>query len=140
MNNIKIAETFTANSKEELISYHKQFIEEGFEGSMVRLNNSKYEINKRSSSLLKFKDFQDIACKIVDVKPSEKRSDQGSFICELEDGRTFGCGMRFSHSDRAEFLNNKEEYIGQVAEIRFFEYTDDGLIRFPVCVGLRLDK
>ena len=25
-------------------------------------------------------------------------------------------------------------------KIRFFEYTDDGLPRFPVCVGFRLDK
>ena len=29
---------------------------------------------------------------------------------------------------------------GKTAEIRFFEYTDDGLPRFPVCVGIRLDK
>jgi hypothetical protein len=33
----------------------------------------------------------------------------------------------------------KEEYIGQKAEVRFFEYTDGGIPRFPICHGFRLD-
>lgn len=140
MNNIKLVETFEINSKDELMKFHKQFVEEGYEGSMIRHSEEGYDVNKRSSSLLKFKDFQDIACTIVGVEPSEKRPDQGSFICALEDGRTFGCGMRFSHEERKDVINNPQNYIGQTAEIRFFEYTDEGLPRFPVCVGLRLDK
>ena len=40
----------------------------------------------------------------------------------------------------ADILKNKEMFIGKKAEIRFFEYTDDGLPRFPVCFGIRLDK
>lgn len=74
------------------------------------------------------------------MEPSEKRPTQGIFICKLEDGRTFGTGMKFSFEEREEILNNKTNYIGKTAEIRFFEYTDEGLPRFPVCVGLRLDK
>lgn len=140
MNNLKLAETYIVEAKEELLEYHKQFLEQGFEGTMIRLNRGGYDINKRSSNLLKYKDFQDIACTIVDVQPSEKRPDQGIFICALEDGRTFGCGMKFSHADRIEMLQNKEEYIGQKCELRFFEYTDGNLPRFPICVGIRLDK
>ena len=48
--------------------------------------------------------------------------------------------MKFSHAEREEILQNKDQYIGQMAEIRFFEYTEDGLPRFPVCHGFRLDK
>jgi len=137
---IELVPTIVVNNKEELLEVHRQFLEQGYEGTMVRHGDEGYGINKRSSSLLKFKDFEDIACTIVDVQPSEKRPDQGIFICALEDGRTFGCGMRFSHEQRAEFLTNKEDYIGQTAEVRFFEYSTDGIPRFPVCVGLRLDK
>jgi len=36
--------------------------------------------------------------------------------------------------------NNKEEYIGKKAEVRYFETTDDGSLRFPVFCGIRLDK
>lgn len=138
--NIEIVPTYEINSKEELLEYHKVFLEQGYEGTMIRHGDEGYAVNKRSSSLLKFKDFQDIACKIVDIKPSEKRPDQGIFVCELPDGRTFGCGMRFSHDERKDMILNPGNYIDKTAEIRFFEYTDEGLPRFPVAVGLRLDK
>ena len=139
MDNIKLAETFEVNSKEELIEYHKKFMEEGYEGSIIRHSEEGYAVDKRSSSLLKFKDFQDIACTIIGVEPSEKRPKQGIFICEHK-GNSFGCGMKFSHAEREEILINKDYYIGKTAEIRFFEYTEDGIPRFPVAVGIRLDK
>ena len=139
MNNIKLAETYEINSKEELLEKHREFLEQGYEGTIIRHSEIGYEINKRSTSLLKFKDFQDLACEIVDVKPSEKRPDQGSFICKLEDGTTFGCGMRFTHDERKNILLHPEEYIGKVAEVRFFEYSDDGVPRFPICIGIRID-
>ena len=45
--------------------------------------------------------------------------------------------MKFSHEAREEILRNKHMYIGQMAEIRFFEFTDSGLPRFPICYGFR---
>ena len=48
--------------------------------------------------------------------------------------------MKYSHEEREDFLTNKKKYIGKPAEIRFFEYTDAGIPRFPVMVGIRLDK
>lgn len=137
---IMLVPTYIVNSKQELLEKHKEFISEGYEGTMIRHGNLGYEIDKRSSSLLKFKDFQDISCEIVDVEPSEKRPTHGIFICKVSDGRTFGTGMKFSFEEREEILANKKDYMGKTAEIRFFEYTDDGLPRFPVCVGIRLDK
>ena len=140
LEHIELVPTYVVDNKQELLEKHKQFLSEGYEGTIIRHSDCGYEINKRSSSLLKFKDFQDLACKIVDVKPSEKRPTQGIFICKLEDGRTFGTGMRFSFEEREEILINKTNYIGKTAELRFFEYTDEGLPRFPICIGFRLDK
>jgi hypothetical protein len=73
------------------------------------------------------------------VKPSARYPDVGIVICESEAG-IFGCGMKFSNEERKEILKNSEDYKGQIAEIRFFEFTDDGLPRFPICHGFRLDK
>ena len=106
---------------------------------MIRWGNEGYKVNGRSSNLLKYKDFIDIAAKVIDVVPSDKNPEQGVVHCEYK-GNTFGCGMKFSHAEREEILTNKKKYIGKTAEIRFFEFTDQGLPRFPVCVGFRLDK
>ena len=89
---------------------------------------------------MKYKDFKDIAVKLIDVVPAEQRSEWGVPVLEMEDGRTFRAGARLSHDERKDLLSNKQSYIGKTAEIRYFEETDDGLPRFPVCVGFRLDK
>jgi len=140
MNNIKLVPTYEISNKQELDKYHSKFIAEGYEGTIVRHGSAGYESNKRSSSLLKYKDFLDISCTIKDVQPTEKRPEHGMFICSMPDGKDFGCGMKFSFAEREKFLKEKESYVGLTAEIRFFEYTDEGLPRFPVCVGIRLDK
>jgi DNA ligase-1 len=127
-------------SKEEFPKYHKQFIEEGFEGTMVRWGDEGYKMDARSKNLLKYKDFIDIVAEVIDVIPSDARPTQGIVVCRLDNGGEFKATPKMSHEDREELLTNKHEYIGQKAEIRFFEYTDDGLPRFPVCHGFRLDK
>lgn len=141
---VYIVETHLIESKEQLISLHQQFIAEGYEGTMVRHSEEGYAVNKRSSQLLKYKDFLDEAYKVVDVVPSESRPEQGVIVCaKISEGvvvATFNCGMKFSHAEREEILANKQNYIGKMAEVRFFEYTDAGIPRFPVCVGFRLDK
>ena len=108
---------------------------------MIRHSDEGYAVNKRSSQLLKYKDFLDEAYIVQAVLPSESRPEQGIISCYCPKTKvTFQTGMKFSHEAREEILRNKHMYIGQMAEIRFFEYTDGGIPRFPVCVGFRFDK
>jgi len=134
--NIELVPTYYITSEEELLQFHQQFISEGYEGTMVRHSEEGYQVNKRSSQLLKFKDFLDEIYEVIDVIPSEARPEQGIVVCKSGE-QIFNCGMKFSHAEREDILRNREEYIGLKAEIRFFEYTDGGLPRFPVCVGFR---
>lgn len=139
--NIEIVLTEVAYNKEDILKYHAQFVSQGYEGTIIRHSDEGYQVNKRSSQLLKYKDFLDEAYEIVDVVPSESRPEQGVVVCLCKKtNQTFNTGMKFSHEQRENILKNKGEYIGEMAEIRFFEYTDGGLPRFPVCVGVRLDK
>ncbi len=139
---VEEVESFPINCKDDLDEYHSIFLSQGYEGSIIRLGRGKYKLNGRSPYLLKYKDFIDETFEIVDVVPSEKRPTQGKFVLKtkVEGTDDFDCGMKYSHSEREEILRNKHKYIGKIAEIRFFEYTDIGLPRFPVCVGIRLDK
>jgi len=122
--------------KESYISkYHTDFLSKGYEGSMIRHGDLGYKVNGRSDSLLKYKDFQDITATIIDVVPAEQMAGHGVPVFE-----GFKAGTKMSHEERIDLLTNKDKYIGQTAEIRFFEYTDDGIPRFPVMVGVRLDK
>lgn len=136
---IELVETILINNEAELKEFHSINIEKGYEGTIVRHSNVGYEVNKRSSQLLKYKDFLDESYLVIDVIPSDVRPEQGIVVCQTPYGTTFNCGMKFSHKEREEILINKEQYIGKLGEVRFFEYTDGGLPRFPVCHGFRID-
>jgi DNA ligase-1 len=139
LEHVILVPTYPVQNEAEMLQYHAKFLNYGYEGTMIRHTDAPYGVNKRDSQLLKYKDFHDITCEVVDVVPSDKDPLKGVVHCKNESG-TFGCGMKFSHAEREEILTNKEQYIGRMAEIRFFEYTDDGIPRFPVCVGFRNDK
>jgi len=137
---IKLVPTVKVHSEEEIMELHQKYIGLGYEGTIVRHGNDPYKLNGRSSSLLKLKTFLDSQHKVVDVEPSDSRPEQGVIVCYSEKSNMlFKASLAMSHKERREVLKNKENYIGQLAEIRYFEETDQGLPRFPVCHGFRND-
>lgn len=140
LENVELVPTVVINDEEDLKKVHSQYLSLGYEGTIIRHSDAPYGVNKRDSQLLKYKDFIDIACKVIDIVPSDKRPEQGVCVCQTDKGDIFHTGMKFSHAEREEILNDKDSHVGQMAEIRFFEYTDLGLPRFPICVGFRNDK
>jgi len=137
--NIVLVPTYKISNEKELIKYHKQFVADGYEGSIIRWGTAGYKVNGRSSNLLKYKDFQDLALPIIDIIPNDANQLHGTPIFELN-GKQFKSGVKMSHKEREELLTNKEDYIGKTGEIRFFELSEEGTPRFPVFLGLRLDK
>lgn len=131
--------TYDIRNKQSLLEWHEVNMGQGYEGSIIRWGNEGYKTNGRSSNLLKYKDFQDIALPIIDVTSNEVSVNQGTPWFELN-GKKFKAGCKLSHEDREDLLTNKKDYIGKTGEIRYFELTDDGIPRFPVYLGLRLDK
>jgi DNA ligase-1 len=140
--NLVEVSTYPAKDEKEMKYWHSKFINEGYEGSIIRHGEEGYKINGRSSNLLKYKDFIDIAIKIKDIEPAPQRPEWGVPVFEWKGAENdeLRAGMKFSHEERKEWLLNKNDYIGKTAEVRFFEYSDEGVPRFPVCVGIRLDK
>lgn len=139
LTNLVLVPTSRIPGSEYLDSAHQLFLKEGYEGTMIRWGIKHYETNARSSNLLKYKDFKDIACTIVDIGPAKKRPNWGRPIVEWE-GKRFACSTAMTVEQREDLLTNKDEYIGLTAEIRYFELSNKGIPRFPVMHGIRLDK
>ena len=83
-----------------------------------------------------------MALPIVDVEPCDSRPEWGTpiFKWDKAENGILKAGTKLSHEDRIDLLANKQNYIGQIAELRFFEFSDTGVPRFPVYLGLRVDK
>lgn len=133
---------FRVFNEEEITEFYRQFIREGYEGLMVKVSNLGYKSNARISELLKYKQFIDIQLPILDVIPADQRPDWGTPIYYWDGAKDniLKSGTKMTHEQRKDLLENKQDYVGKYAEIRFFEYSDEGVPRFPVTVGIRLDK
>lgn len=137
--NIKLVETIVLNNKKELEEYHDLNLMRGYEGTMIRWGTESYKLNGRSANLLKYKDFKDVALPIIDIVESDRVPGHGIVVIEYN-GHESKTGSKISHEDRKDLLTNKHKYIGKTAEIRYFEETDKGALRFPIFMGIRLDK
>lgn len=127
----KLVPTYQIYNLEELDMYHKKFIQDGYEGSMIRLDLGPYE-NKRSKQLLKYKDFQDAEFEIVDITPGvgNRSNAAGRLICKIGD-KVFGCSMTGTVEFMEKVLREKNLIVGKQATVKFFQYTPDGIPRFP---------
>ena len=139
---IYVVPTVVIKDKEELMQFHSLNISQGYEGTIVRHGDDGYKLNGRSSSLLKLKDFHDMTLPLFDVIPSEKRPTHGKpiFFWEGAENNRIGAGLSLSHNEAEDLLANKDKYIGKTCELRFFEYSEDGVPRHPVMYGFREDK
>jgi len=138
--NIVPVKTFNVSNEQEVLDFHAKFVDEGWEGAIVRDRKLTYELDKRSNKLLKVKAFQDDEFLIVDVQEAERDAGTAIFVCKDNNtDRTFNCRPKGTRELRSKYLTNKHNYIGKKLTVEFFELTDEGLPRFPVGKAIRED-
>lgn len=126
-------ETKMAKTHDEIWEFHEHYTSQGYEGVMTRNAHGLYEVDKRSYHLLKVKAFQDQEFEIVDLKLD--KNDECVFTCVSESGKTFDVKCEGSSEHRQELYNDKN--IGKLLTVKFFEWTNDGVPRFPVGKTIR---
>ena len=136
---IKHVPTLLADSYSYARTLHEEFLEDGYEGSIIRLNG-KYK-HGRSYDLMKFKDFSDTEATIIgyELGKGKRTGTLGKFIMLDDEGVEFGCppGKGYSYKDLAEMLNNITDYIGKRATFTYFQKTNAGSYRHPLFKCIR---
>lgn len=132
---IQFVNTYNVANQNELDGYYGKFLEDGYEGQMIRYN-APYE-NKRSKNLLKRKEFITEEFKVVAVEEGKGNwsGHVKRFVLALpEDSKdeTCGAGVRGTQDVlKGLWLDGKTP---DWATVRFFGWTPDGSLRFPVVV------
>jgi len=126
-----------AYSHEEVVKAHDIFVEHGYEGVMIRVQDSPYEC-KRSKNLLKLKNFLDDEFEIIEViEGIGGRSDMaGKLKVKDKQGNIFGAGIKGGEEYYKELLKNKDKLVGKLATVRYQELSKDGIPRFPVVINI----
>lgn len=135
---IKIVETIIVDNQKELDACMDRFLDEGYEGIMVRNLKGGYEY-KRSFNLQKYKVFEDAEFKIVGVEEGRGKlmGHASAFVCITSDGNTFKAKLKGKQEALKEYLINFKKYNGKMLTVQYQGITNKNKVpRFPV--GLRL--
>lgn len=121
----------------EAIVYRDKFIDEGYEGIVLRDANAFYKFGQRPSTIHKFKAKQSSEFTVLDIVLQDKR-DLPKFVLKNDiNNLTFELNASGKHNDQIEILNNKEDYIGYKVMVEFHERTKNGLPLHCIYIGLR---
>jgi len=142
---LKWVQTYKCLTSLALDSYYEDFIQQGYEGQMVRIDKP-YE-NKRSKYLLKRKEFQDREYIIVDTVEGEgnKQGMLGALTLKNDNGLTFNSNVKGTREYLQELWSEKEKLIGKLATVKYFNLTPvnedgtGGVPRFPYVIKIRED-
>lgn len=114
------------------------------EGVMLNICNAPYHFG-RTRDLLKIKLFKDCDLIITGFEEGTNKL-QGTLGVLILDykGNELRCGSGFSDEQRKEIWENRDQYLGKIAEIKYFEETKNkngGIsLRFPIFKDIRTDK
>jgi len=136
---IVLVETNEAYDQQNLDNLYEQYLDAGYEGQMVRKSSSTYE-NKRSKFLLKRKEFMDAEYRVIDIEigNGNRSGTAKHLVCFCDKTKqTFNSNIKGSFEYLKEVYDNRKEYIGQLATIKFFQLTPDGIPRFPYAISFR---
>lgn len=135
---IRKVRTFDVNSENEIYFNHNHFVDNGYEGAMVRCRDSEYLWGYRSNGLLKVKSFNDSEYVITDFSDGKgKNVGVVKWKCQLKDGREFDCAPSGSKEDREQMFKEGHLHIGKLLKVKHWGFTDDGFPRFPIGIGFR---
>lgn len=129
-------------NEKQIVEAHDRWVEEGYEGLMIRNKKGMYEFANRSQDLMKYKIMMDAEWIICDVLEATGR-DKGTaiFVCSitLHDGTedTFKARPEGSKEVRTNYWLARKTLIGLPLTVQYQGLSRVGKPRFPVGKAIR---
>lgn len=130
----------TVTTLRHIHEFNGMFIEQGYEGSIVKNENALY-IGSRTFDWMKIKSVESEDLKVVGVFEGQGKyfGSLGGIIVD-RNGVQVRVGSGLTDVQRNHWADYPEEVIGKTAEVLFQEVTPDGSLRHPRLKTLRGDK
>lgn len=141
---VTVVETVSCSGMESAEYAFRSFRERGYEGAILRTNDTPYEIGARSKSLIKMKGFEEEDFEIVGMELAKPKHKNGETLnvavltCLTPEGQLFKVTAPGNERDKHTIWDRREEVLGSKAEIKFANKVKKTGIPFhPVCIKIK---
>ena len=139
--NIRRVPTKTIHTVEEIDVLHDAFVEQSYEGVVIRARDLMYESDCRSLKMRKYKKFITDEFEITGAKVDPGVGKENfTWICTTKvKGAivTFYPKPEGSAEQKLVWYANRKDYYGKMLTVRYQEPSSNGIPRFPVGVAIR---
>lgn len=116
-------------TKDTVDSLHDAYVNQGYEGLIMREAHALYEVGKRPLGLFKYKKFITEEFELLDILPDSE--DGCRFLLKSHTGdNTFLSRPMGTNATRNYLLHNKLLYIGAMVTVKFSKFLASGLPEF----------
>lgn len=119
-------QSFMVYNDDQVQEKTDMFIQQGYEGSILRAPSAMYMFGKRPMTMTKLKRTMSAEFEIIDIVPQDKNPELGLFVCRTKEGKEFKVTPKGDTDFKTLILFQKHIYIGKPLTCTFYEYTDDG--------------
>ena len=125
---------------DNMLKLHNQYVEEGWEGLVIRDPDKVYRPNGRTNDMVKIKLYQSQDFLVTDYELGLRGSEDMVFVCQTKDGKKFKAKPLGDRLQKEEYVDNFEElYKNHMGECKFFYYSDEGTPLQPCFKAFRDD-
>lgn len=130
--------TITIKTTNDFKHYFSEFVEQGFEGIMLRNINGLYQQGYRSHHLQKYKEFCEEEYKIVGYEEGDGR-DKGCviWVCHTTEGKEFRVRPRGTMEQRKVWFQQGKSFLSKMLTVIYQELSEQNIPRFPVGKSIR---
>lgn len=110
---------------DNIINLHNQYVEEGWEGVVIRDPNRVYKPGGRTNDMIKVKMYKDSEFLVKDYELGLRGSEDIVFICETPSGKLFKAKPMGTREDKKEYIRDfNSKYKNHLATVKYFYYSD----------------
>lgn len=138
---VKFVSHTRLNDEEAVIKLRDSFVEQGFEGIVLRSRLGTYDYGRKTKNMMKWKPFLDAEYEIVDIELDKDglaiavliTKEGKKFRASIEGKANFESNTEY----RAYIRDNKHFFIGEQGTIRYQELTKDNVPSFGILQAIR---
>jgi hypothetical protein len=124
---VRYVKTFKMINDAHVQAKCDEFIEQGYEGIILRNIIADYQFGKRTINMLKLKRLIDEEFQIIGIVSQEENSELGMYVCITKAGNEFKVTPTENTEYKELMITMPHLFLGKMLTCSFYEYTDKGL-------------